>query len=137
MTRRVDDLTEEFFMVGAAYLDMARKEGNPEVVRQLESVMRTAMEEKNKTLRPEIRMLNQLLREKTSSERTKTLSEYSAFLSPGSYFFHLLNRMLVDVEGQRPPQTKLLAQIRTISKEAKEAAKEQRKAVRKGAEETQ
>ncbi|CAI5481758.1 unnamed protein product [Closterium sp. Yama58-4] len=120
---RVEDLSEEFFMVASAYVDMARKEGNPEVVQQLESVLKVAMAEKEKTLRPEIRMLNQLLRDKTPADRAKTLAAYEEYLVAGSYFFHLLNRMLVDVESQKPPQTKLLSQLRTINREVKEAAK--------------
>ncbi|CAI5535923.1 unnamed protein product [Closterium sp. Naga37s-1] len=124
---RVDDLSEEFFMVASAYVDMARKEGNPEVVQQLETVLKVAMVEKEKTLRPEIRMLNQLLRDKTPADRAKTLAAYEEYLVAGSYFFHLLNRMLVDVESQKPPQTKLLSQLRTINREVKEAAKGSKK----------
>ena len=39
----------------------ARKEGNQQVVRQLETVLRAAMQEKQKALRPEIQLLNTLL----------------------------------------------------------------------------
>ncbi|GJP30204.1 hypothetical protein CLOM_g23293, partial [Closterium sp. NIES-68] len=69
-----------------------------------------------------------LLRDKTAADRVKTLAAYEEYLVPGSYFFHLLNRMLVDVESQKPPQTKLLTQLRTINREVKEAAKGAKKA---------
>ena len=39
----------------------ARKEQNSEIVKQLEGALKAAMEEKQKTLRPEIQLLNNLL----------------------------------------------------------------------------
>ena len=45
----------------AAHLLQARKEGNQPVVHQLELVIRTAMDAKQRTLRPEIQLLNTLL----------------------------------------------------------------------------
>ena len=47
----------------------ARKEGNAEVVGRLESVLKIAMEEKQKTLRPEIQLLNSLIAAKSSLQR--------------------------------------------------------------------
>jgi hypothetical protein len=38
----------------------AKKEGNAEVVNKIETTLKVAMAEKNKTLRPEIRLLNQV-----------------------------------------------------------------------------
>ena len=38
----------------------AKKEGNPEVVNQLETTLKIAMQEREKTLRPEIQLLNQV-----------------------------------------------------------------------------
>ena len=38
----------------------AKKEGNPEVVNQLETTLKIAMREREKTLRPEIQLLNQV-----------------------------------------------------------------------------
>ena len=48
----------------------ARKEGEEDVVGKLEKVLSIAMEEKQKTLRPEIQLLNRLLGAKTGAERT-------------------------------------------------------------------
>jgi hypothetical protein len=38
----------------------AKKEGNPEVVNQLERTIKIAMQAREKTLRPEIQLLNQV-----------------------------------------------------------------------------
>ena len=51
-------------------LQQARKEGEEDVVGKLEKVLSVAMEEKQKTLRPEIQLLNRLLGAKTGAERT-------------------------------------------------------------------
>lgn len=64
-------LNEEFFMVTNTYIAMAQKEGNVEVASQLESVLKAAWAEKQKTLRPEIRLLNRLLELPTAEERIK------------------------------------------------------------------
>ncbi len=47
----------------------AKKEGDAEVVRRLEEVLKVAMAEKQKTLRPEIQLLNRLLAAEGSTER--------------------------------------------------------------------
>jgi hypothetical protein len=103
----------------------AKKEGNAEVVNKIETTLKVAMAEKNKTLRPEIRLLNQLLIDNGVQERAKTIQSNLDYLRTDSYFFQLLSRMLADVEKQRnnPKRLLLLAQLRTISKETKEAAK--------------
>jgi len=49
----------------------AKKEGNTEVCRKLEEVLRVAMEEKQKTLRPEIQLLNNLMAATTVPERER------------------------------------------------------------------
>ncbi|DBA92775.1 TPA: hypothetical protein ACH3X1_002967 [Trebouxia sp. C0004] len=67
----IDSINEEFFMVSSTYLDMAKKEGNTEVCRKLEEVLRVAMEEKQKTLRPEIQLLNNLMAATTVPERER------------------------------------------------------------------
>ncbi len=165
----------------------AKKEGNAEVMNKIETTLKVAMAEKNKTLRPEIRLLNQvqflyfqllfvangllgyvgfsalvygdlfqgsiclwniympggfafvysafflihrwwvmqLLTDNGVQERAKTIQSNLDYLRTDSYFFQLLSRMLADVEKQRnnPKRLLLLAQLRTISKETKEAAK--------------
>ena len=55
----------------SSVLQQAKKEGNPEVCRKLEEVLRIAMEEKQKTLRPEIQLLNNLMAATTVPERER------------------------------------------------------------------
>ena len=50
--------------------EQARKEGEEDVVGKLEKVLSVAMEEKQKTLRPEIQLFNKLLAAKSGAERT-------------------------------------------------------------------
>ncbi|KAG0615310.1 hypothetical protein M758_5G031200 [Ceratodon purpureus] len=57
-SKYLDSLTEEFFMVASTYLEMAKKEGNVEVMKNIENVLEIAMAEKGKTLRPEIQLMN-------------------------------------------------------------------------------
>ena len=47
----------------------AKKEGDAAVASQVESVLKVAMAEKQKTLRQEIQLLNRLLAVETSAER--------------------------------------------------------------------
>jgi hypothetical protein len=54
-----------------SYLAMAVKEGNTDVAAQLETAMRVAMQAKQATLRPEIRLLNELLAIETPDARQK------------------------------------------------------------------
>ena len=49
----------------------AQKEGNKEVINQLEIVMKICMEEKQRTLRPEIQLLNTLLAMPSADARNK------------------------------------------------------------------
>ena len=51
-----DKLTENFFMIGSTYLEMAKRESQPAVVEKLKSVLKIAMKARNKTLRPEIQV---------------------------------------------------------------------------------
>lgn len=49
----------------------ARKEGKMDELKRLEICMKTAMEEKQKTLRPEIQLLNKLIAADSSDDRRK------------------------------------------------------------------
>lgn len=115
-------LGEDFFMVGSTYIDMAKKDKQLEVAARIESALKIAMEEKNKTLRPEIRLLNDLMTKTTSLQRKQILNTKQAgdtLQMNDGYFFSLLARMTVDVEGQ--PKTvgraKLLLQLKEIKQE--------------------
>ncbi|KAJ7518175.1 hypothetical protein O6H91_21G058300 [Diphasiastrum complanatum] len=126
----LDSLTEEFFLVASTYLCLARKEGNAEVVSQLESTLKAAQKVKERTLRPEIQLLNQLLRDKGTAERRKTIENNKQYLNADSYFFQLLGQMIHDVEKQHgnPQSLKLLTQLRMISSDTKDF----RKSLKKG-----
>ena len=111
--QNVDSLTEEFFMVSSTYLEMvrtaaaaaaigghdtcsfalntafvacsqAKKEQNSEVAKQLESALKAAMEEKQKTLRPEIQLLNNLLAVNSRPARKQACPCVSKLPCPGS-----------------------------------------------------
>lgn len=120
----VDHMSEEFFMVGSTYLDMAKKEGEPEVVERLELVLRAAMEAKNATLRPEIRLLNQLLGcEEDAQARKQLLNRQAsgdALTSDDGYFFKLLEQVTADVvkQPENPRKASLLQWLAQIKVEA-------------------
>ncbi len=63
-TSELGAATDQFFV-------QAKREGNPEVVAKLETVLKAAMSAKQATLRPEIQLLNSLLACKTADERKK------------------------------------------------------------------
>jgi hypothetical protein len=72
----------------------------------------------------------QLLNETSTQERAKAIQSNQLYLDPDGYFFELLERMTADVERQQnnPKRKMLMSQLRTITKEAKEAAKTFRRA---------
>ena len=79
---------------------MAKKEGNDDVTKQLEQVLKTAMEVKNSTLRLEIQLLNKLLQCETELQMKQTLNSASSgdvLQMNDFYFFGLLQRMQNDV----------------------------------------
>ena len=60
----------------------AKKEGNAEIAGKLEEALRTAMAEKQKHLRPEIRLLNELMQIHGDSQRQKVGHLFSRFRRP-------------------------------------------------------
>lgn len=130
-SKYLDHLSEEFFMVASTYLEMAKKEGNAEVMKKIENVLEIAMEEKGKTLRPEIQLMNKLLNSTDQYERAKTIQSNALFIAnTDSYFYELLQRMTTDVENlkESPKRQQLLTQIKTVTREVKEASRAMRKA---------
>lgn len=121
----VDSLTEDFFLVSSTYMEMARKDGNMDMVKQIECALKVAMDEKGKALRPEIQLLNQLLRQNSASERSATFTGNVEYLRNGSYFFELLRIMTKDVETQpdSPQKSKLLKRLQIIRTEADEISR--------------
>ncbi|MCJ1425927.1 hypothetical protein MMC29_003828 [Sticta canariensis] len=110
---------------------MARREQNTEVISQLENVMKICMEEKQKTLRPEIQLLNTLLQTQSRDSREKIMStpeSIEAMRMNNEYFDSLINRMitatqttaLADVDRQPAAAQKspLLQQLKEIQQEA-------------------
>ncbi len=65
----------------------AKKEGNTEVCRKLEEVLRVAMEEKQKTLRPEIQLLNNLMAATTVPERERVCLHAKLSLHKSAFVF--------------------------------------------------
>lgn len=127
--KHVESLSQDFFIIASTYLDLAKKEGNLEVVSKLETTLQTALSVKEATLRPEIRLLNQLLRETAEKDRANTIQANLQCLAPDSYFYQLVTRMISDVESQKsnPNRLRLLTQLRMINKETREVAKAMRK----------
>lgn len=73
----------------------------------------------------------QLLNETDQYERSKTMKSNSLYLMDAEgYFYELLDRMSTDVENLKdsPKKQKLLTQIKTVSREVKEAGKALRRA---------
>ena len=107
----IDSLSEEFFYVGATYLQMAQKEGEVETAGRLKMAMQAAMDAKQLTLREEIQLLNNLLRCDTVGDVRKWLSRDGAvekLKMNDMYFFSLLKTMQQDVEKQPESQQKYM-----------------------------
>eukprot|EP00793_Prasinoderma_coloniale_P005400 PRCOL_00004808-RA len=120
----IDEVDERFLTMLDMYTKMAEKDGEPEVVGRLRQLLQVIFEEKQKTLRPEIRLLNELLQAKDTNERELALGAApDALTSDDGYFFGLVDRMRGDVSAQRTnPQrertVKLLDEIRSMAKRA-------------------
>ena len=109
----VGSLTEEFFHISSAYLQMAKKDGDENVATRLERALKAAMEAKNATLRVEIQLLNNLLGVETDLERKQVLNTKQAgetLAMNDFYFFTLLDMMMKDVSGQPDGHQKLALQ---------------------------
>merc|ERR1712137_591062 len=90
---KLDDLDEGFFVVLSGYIDMAEREESG-VAEQLRGVYRAAQEAKERTQRPEIQLLNKLLRCKEHYEYTETIeANLTALTRDGGYFFKLIDYM--------------------------------------------
>ena len=127
-TARIEELTPEFFSVADAYLALARKEGNANVIAQLEGILRMAWEVKNASLPAELRLLNQLINARRASERASMLQAETILLhSNDNIFFRTLEQFTKDVDTNpeaRPgsgEKMKMMVKLRTIKKEAKRA----------------
>ena len=102
-TEFTGSLTEEFFHISSAYLQMAKKDGDDNVAFRLERALKAAMEAKNATLRPEIQLLNKLLGAENELERKQVLNTKQAgetLTMNNCYFFNLLDTMMKDVNRQ-------------------------------------
>lgn len=122
---RVEELDEQFFALAAAFLSLAKKDNaGEEVQARLELVYRSAMEVKDATLRPEIRLLNALLKAEGEGAREQLMLQHAAVLE-SEYFGQLLARITLDVELQ--PSSPLnagrattLASLQVIAAEMRE-----------------
>lgn len=119
----MSSLTEDFFSTCSLYLEMARKEGNADVKVKLEAVLKVAMEEKQKTLRPEIQLLNSLLSADSTAGRRSILNtpeSVEQLQMNDKYFFGLVERMMSDVKRQ--PESARKVQLATRLKDIKKEA---------------
>jgi hypothetical protein len=80
VTLRVEQLDEAWFAVVDTYITLARRDGLPDVVSQLEAIYRAAATAKQATLRPEIRLLNMLLNCAGAAERDALYAAHAAAL---------------------------------------------------------
>jgi hypothetical protein len=116
----IDSLDEAFFHTGSVMIQMAETEGNKDVEEQLRKVLMAALEVKQTTLRPEIRLLNRLLQCDNEKDMKVIIRESQGLLlSEDGYFLTLLHRMMGDIEGQPdgPQKSELLAKLRFINNE--------------------
>ncbi len=97
-TELADELDADFFAVASAYLSVAHKEGNDEVAENLQRIIKMAMAAKNALLRPEIRLLNDLLECQSDWLKRKQVLNRAAVPDvlhmDDGYFFRLVDRML-------------------------------------------
>ncbi|KAG2451149.1 hypothetical protein HYH02_004416 [Chlamydomonas schloesseri] len=139
--QHVEALTEDFFMTASTYLTLARKEGNADVAARLERALAAAWAVKQATLRPELQLLNGLVRAETDAARRQMYvsggSDLVDTLSMNDrWFFSMLERMTNDVERQppNPGKAQLLNRLRSIKKETealeRQAARQQDKKAR-------
>ena len=144
VSKRVSLLDEAWFTAVSTYISLARREGQPQVEESLTAVLRAAAAAKDATLRPEIRLLNALMRVTTAAERELLFFQQAQALvrcadappacasglfsracprSDNGYFFTLLARVTSDVERQpggalNPKRQETLALLGTIATEA-------------------
>ena len=125
MAKNAASLTEEFFMVASTYMNMAQGEGNDEVVETLSTVLEAAFQERMKTLPPEIRLLNVLMRAEDAEAREAAMAADPGAIGPA--FFKLAEQMLKDVSGQPAGQERdaVLAQLEGVLVEAREFSGDQ------------
>ena len=125
VAKNAASLTEEFFMVASTYMNMAQGEGNDEVVETLSTVLEAAFQERMKTLPPEIRLLNVLMRAEDAEAREAAMAADPGAIGPP--FFNLTEQMLKDVSGQPAGQERdaVLAQLEGVLVEAREFSGDQ------------
>ena len=125
VAKNAANLTEEFFMVASTYMNMAQGEGNDEVVETLSTVLEAAFQERMKTLPPEIRLLNVLMRAEDAEAREAAMAADPGAIGPP--FFKLAEQMVKDVSGQPAGQERdaVLAQLESVLVEARKFAGDQ------------
>jgi hypothetical protein len=121
--QHIDSLSEEFFHVAAAFVQLSEREGDKETTKRLRAAVQAAMEVKQSTLRPEIQLLNRLLAVETDVQRKQILNPAAiadVLVSDNRYFFSLLKRMQNDVERQHPGEAReqLLVKLNGIERDA-------------------
>ncbi|GIL48934.1 hypothetical protein Vafri_5430, partial [Volvox africanus] len=137
--QHVERLNEEFFMTGSAYLTLARKDGNVDVAARLERALNAAWAVKNSTLRPELQLLNNLVRAETEAERKQLYTSggsdlLSTLVMNDRWFITALGRMAADVERQppNPGKAQLMSRLRAIQRETEALERQATRLYQKG-----
>ncbi|KXZ45602.1 hypothetical protein GPECTOR_53g95 [Gonium pectorale] len=127
--QNVEGLNEEFFMTAGTYLSLAQKEGNTEASSRLGRALTAAWDVKQSTLRPELQLLNRLVRTQAEAARREIYisggAELVATLTMNDrWFAATLGRMVADVERQppNPGKASLLSTLRAIQRETEALA---------------
>lgn len=99
IAERIDELDEAFLVVLSANIQAAAQQNRPDVVEVLQRVYRRVVEEAEKRLRPELQMVNRLLRAETREEREALLKEAFSTYNPAG-FIEILEVLAADAEAQ-------------------------------------
>ncbi len=99
IAERLDELDEAFLVVLSANIQAATEQNRPDVVQVLQHIYRRVVEEAEKKLRPELQMVNRLLRAETREEREALLKEAFSTFNPAG-FIEILEVLAADAEAQ-------------------------------------
>ncbi len=117
IAQHADQFDEAFLLVLSASIESASEQNRPDVVEVLQRVYRRVIEEAEKRLRPELQMVNRLLRAETPQEREALLREaLTTFDAAG--FLEILETLALDAEAQGV-SSEFLARLHTILDQAR------------------
>eukprot|EP01025_Chloroclados_australasicus_P058485 TRINITY_DN7347_c2_g1_i1.p1 TRINITY_DN7347_c2_g1~~TRINITY_DN7347_c2_g1_i1.p1 ORF type:complete len:247 (+),score=28.39 TRINITY_DN7347_c2_g1_i1:1-741(+) len=97
----VEHMDPNFFHIAGTYIEMAKKEGDQNTLGNLTRVYEAAQKARNKTLRPEIQLLNELLWAKKKSWETLLNNNAEVLGLDNEYFFELADQLIKDFDQQK------------------------------------